>query len=169
MFSEWPTQASRTLLPSSTSPAITRLVFAYDPLSQDSGERALCSCLLTQLQLQLRPRILGEMSGESQGPCPPPRAQFQRSARERTQQGQSLHRHFSSHPAHLQGNGLQQGTTIPHSLPGELSTQGSWMSARSSPNDLCFSILKESLFQPLFFQLLLCICSAWSLGWRSCR
>ncbi|XP_073754180.1 apoptosis regulator Bcl-2 isoform X2 [Callorhinus ursinus] len=94
------------------------------------GEGALCSGLLTRTQLQVRPCILGELSGASPGLLPLPRAQFPRSARDRTQQGQSLHRPFPSQPAHLQGDGLQRGTTIPHSLPGELSAQGSWTSEK---------------------------------------
>lgn len=62
-------QASRILLPSSASAPITHLVFAYVLFPKIVG-RIQSAAASHPDQLQRRPCILGEVSGESQGPLP---------------------------------------------------------------------------------------------------
>lgn len=113
------------------------------PLSQDCGKVAIDSCLPAQTQLQLRPCILGKMSGGSQRPLTPG-APFQRSARERTQQGQSPHPPFSSRQPIFR-------TASERWLGGEQQGSGGCTALGRAR---CFSVYKESLFQPPSLQLL---------------
>ncbi|KAK1337505.1 hypothetical protein QTO34_002135 [Cnephaeus nilssonii] len=88
--------------------------------------------LPAQLQLHIRPCILGAMSGDSQGPHHPWGSVPEVSWRENTART-GPHRRFSSQQP-SPGQRSSAGNYNPHSLPGEQSAYRSWRTAAHAPS-----------------------------------